>query len=65
MMSDNIARNILSSQVNNGIINYPIQLHLVGLFYKIKNIFRVGMRMKDQIKGNREVNGRGKGRRYN
>jgi hypothetical protein len=40
-MSDNIARNMLSSQKhveqsrNNGIINCPTQLHLVGHFYKI------------------------------
>jgi hypothetical protein len=31
MMSDNIARNMYSSQ---GTINYPTQLHLVGHFYK-------------------------------
>jgi len=29
MMSENIARNMYSSQ---GIINYPTQLHLVGHF---------------------------------
>jgi len=30
MMSENIARNMYSSQ---GIINYPTQLHLVGHFH--------------------------------
>jgi hypothetical protein len=32
MMSENIARNMYSSQ---GIINYPTQLHLVGHFLKL------------------------------
>jgi hypothetical protein len=36
MMSDNIARNMYSSQ---GIINYSTQLHLVGRFRKIYIIY--------------------------
>ena len=35
MMSDNIARKNVEQSRNNGIINCPTQLHLVGHFYKI------------------------------
>ena len=34
-MSDNIARKNVEQSRNNGIINCPTQLHLVGHFYKI------------------------------
>jgi len=37
MVSDNIARNMLSSQGTMA-INCPTQLHLVGHFYKIFNV---------------------------
>ena len=46
MMSDNIARNMLSSQGNNGIINCPTQLHLVGHFYKICIMMHGSMNVK-------------------
>jgi hypothetical protein len=37
MMSDNIARNMLSSEETMEFINCPTQLHLVGHFYKTPN----------------------------
>jgi len=45
-MSDNIARNMLSMSRNNGIINCPRQLHLVGHFYRICIMMHGSMTVK-------------------
>jgi len=47
MMNKNIARNMWSSQ---GIINYPIQLHLVGRFHiLLLNLFHTETRLTKWI----------------
>jgi len=45
MMSDNISRNMEQSR-NNGIINCPTQLHLVGHLYKICIMMHGSMHVK-------------------
>jgi hypothetical protein len=46
-MSGNIARNMIQQSRNNGIINYPTQLHLVGRFYKNSIMTQGTMNLKN------------------